>query len=311
MNIQDYTDFEEFRATIEQLDGRWLLNGGKDWHWRHTSLKVGACDIQIGYSHTGLITEGVSSNEGYSFYIPFEDHVWQQYGQKLDTSDIMFMEPGVEYNVTSRIADGWHALYVPKQLLEPHTTRAEGSGRSHLITEQQRRADAIRQLFYRAIAAVEKNPAVEFSPAAKIMEAELLSLLKPILAAVKSSPISRGRHKFSRQKIIEQSKELLEECDDEPLHVSELAELIGVSERTLRTAFNEHYQISPHEYLQVRQLHAIHRDLLFSDPGEKTVTDILLRRGVWEFGRFSGRYKRHFGKLPSETLRQPPLRSEK
>jgi hypothetical protein len=28
MNIQDYTDFEEFRAMIEQLDGRWLLNGG-------------------------------------------------------------------------------------------------------------------------------------------------------------------------------------------------------------------------------------------------------------------------------------------
>jgi hypothetical protein len=69
MQRQDFTDFDVFRTTIQQLDGGWLLNGGKDWRWHRTSLKVCDCEIQIGYSHSGLITEGVSSNDGYSFYV--------------------------------------------------------------------------------------------------------------------------------------------------------------------------------------------------------------------------------------------------
>jgi AraC family ethanolamine operon transcriptional activator len=100
------------------------------------------------------------------------------------------------------------------------------------------------------------------------------------------------------------SKAALEESDIEPIHDSELATQAGVSERTLRTAFNEYDQIGPREYLQIRQLHAVRGDLLVSDPAKKTVTDILTRWGVWEFGRFSGRYKRHFGELPIETLRR-------
>jgi hypothetical protein len=41
MENQDFTDFDAFRASIQQLDGRWLLNGGSDWRWHRTSLKVG------------------------------------------------------------------------------------------------------------------------------------------------------------------------------------------------------------------------------------------------------------------------------
>jgi AraC family ethanolamine operon transcriptional activator len=32
------------------------------------------------------------------------------------------------------------------------------------------------------------------------------------------------------------------------------------------------------------------------------VADVLTRHGIWEFGRFAGRYYRHFGELPSQTL---------
>jgi AraC family ethanolamine operon transcriptional activator len=301
MKRQDFTDFDAFRATIQQLDGGWLLNGGKDWRWHRTSLKVRECEIQIGYSHSGLITEGVSSNDGYSFYIPFKNHVWRHRGRKLDTDDIMVMEPGVEYTVSSRVEDGWHSFYVPKHLLESNASK-ERCSHSYQVAHQQQRADSIRQTFYRAIAAVGENPGIEFSPAAKMLEAELLSLLEPILVPAEDSGVPRGRPRVSRREIIEQSKAALEESGSEPIHVSELATQVGVSERTLRTAFNEYYQIGPRQYLQIRQLHAVRRDLLVSDPAEKTVGDTLTKCGVWEFGRFSGRYKRHFGELPSETL---------
>jgi AraC family ethanolamine operon transcriptional activator len=54
----------------------------------------------------------------------------------------------------------------------------------------------------------------------------------------------------------------------------------------------------------LRPLPAVRRALLLSAPAEKTIADLLPRGGVWEFGRFSGIYKRHFGELPSETLRR-------
>ena len=37
---------------------------------------------------------------------------------------------------------------------------------------------------------------------------------------------------------------------------------------------------------------------------DESVADILTRHGIWEFGRFAARYRRHFGELPSQTLRR-------
>ena len=43
MQHKIFTDFEEFRVTNAQLDGQWLINGGKDWRWTTESLAVGDC----------------------------------------------------------------------------------------------------------------------------------------------------------------------------------------------------------------------------------------------------------------------------
>jgi len=301
MQRDDFTDYEAWRASIQQVDGAWLLNGGKDWRWHNTSLKVGDCEMQIGYSECGLITQGISSNDFYSFWIPFKSHVWQHLGDHLDPDDIMVMEPGVEYTVTSTVADGWHSFCVPKHLIESHPNR-DRSRYSYQVAHQQQRADAIRQLFYRAIAAIEVNPCIEFSPAAKIMEAEIRSLLEPSLVPTEDGGVHQGRPHISRREIIKRTKAVLEKFGSETIHISKLAAQVGVSERTLRTAFNEYYQIGPCEFLKSRQLHAVRHDLLLSAPEEKTITDILTRWGVWEFGRFAGIYKRYFGELPSETL---------
>jgi AraC family ethanolamine operon transcriptional activator len=32
------------------------------------------------------------------------------------------------------------------------------------------------------------------------------------------------------------------------------------------------------------------------------VAEVLVGHGIWEFGRFAGRYRAHFGELPSQTL---------
>jgi transcriptional regulator GlxA family with amidase domain len=96
--------------------------------------------------------------------------------------------------------------------------------------------------------------------------------------------------------------ELLEERGGQSVLMTDLAENAGGSERTLRTAFNEHFAMSPMRYLWTRRLHAINRALRAADPAEQSVTDLLVQHGEWQFGRFAMRYHGQFGELPSKTL---------
>jgi len=91
--------------------------------------------------------------------------------------------------------------------------------------------------------------------------------------------------------------------EDGSTSVADLAASAGVSERTLRAAFNEYYGVGPIRDLQLRTLHRVHHALAAAEPDETTVANALFEHGVWELGRFAARYRKQFGELPSETLR--------
>ena len=91
---------------------------------------------------------------------------------------------------------------------------------------------------------------------------------------------------------------------DEHVSLIELATAAGVSERTLETVFNEYYGVGPRRYLHLRQLNLIRCALKAADPEKASVTEVLAQYGVWEFGRFASRYRRHYGERPSDTLRR-------
>ena len=87
-------------------------------------------------------------------------------------------------------------------------------------------------------------------------------------------------------------------------NVSQLCRNAGVSERTLGIWFRNQVGMSPHRFLLRRRLNLVHRDLLRSDPATVTVTDVAMRFGFHELGRFAGVYREFFGELPSATLRK-------
>lgn len=308
MKQETFTDFDAFRASNAQVEGQWLINGGTDWLWRTESLAVGSCQMVRCYSHTGLITEGVESHGCYQFYVPFGSGAWRNNGVGFNEDEVLIVEPGAEHCQTTNTAEGFHGFCVPKALsaLDPET-RGEQARYSYTVKNQRRLSNRFRQMYAGLLAAIAENPGIESSPAARLVEAELRSMLEPLLrlhlSAEESGP-SRGRPRVSRREIVERSRVMLEKFDGEPIHVSELAKNAGVSLPTLEKAFNDYFHIGPRQYLRIRQLHKVRRELLVSDPDETTVSDVLTRWGVWEFGRFSGRYKLQFGELPSETLRR-------
>lgn len=96
----------------------------------------------------------------------------------------------------------------------------------------------------------------------------------------------------------------LEEHAGEPVRLTEVAAAAGVGVRALQYAFVRHHGVTPTGFLRRVRLEHAHRDLQAGDPTRgDTVAAIAARWGFATPGRFSVRYREHYGRPPSQTLR--------
>lgn len=127
-----------------------------------------------------------------------------------------------------------------------------------------------------------------------------MSINRRIMAAAQTS---RGR---KAGQIVQQAEALALTSVDEPLPVSGLCQLIGVSQRTLRKAFHSVHGIPPYRHLRMLRLCDARQALLSADGAIAKVTDIAMSFGFAELGRFAVEYKKAFGESPSQTLYRTP-----
>ena len=85
--------------------------------------------------------------------------------------------------------------------------------------------------------------------------------------------------------------------------LSTLAEIAGVSRRSLQQGFQQYVGVAPMAYLREVRLARVHEELRVAGPGEASVTDVAYRYGFVHLGRFAGAYRARYGRSPSETLR--------
>jgi transcriptional regulator GlxA family with amidase domain len=123
-----------------------------------------------------------------------------------------------------------------------------------------------------------------------------------IAAAAETSSTRRRQ----ANRLVQQVEALALASVDEPLHVSALCHVIGVSERTLRKAFHRVYGVPPCRHLRMLRLSSARRALLSADGTLTKVTEIAMSFGFAELGRFSVEYKKAFGESPSQTLYHTP-----
>lgn len=88
----------------------------------------------------------------------------------------------------------------------------------------------------------------------------------------------------------------------EPLRLDALARNAGVPPRTLETHFKQFLGMTPLGWVRQQRLTEARRALLASQ-GRESVSEVALRCGFSQLGRFAAQYSRRFGELPSETLR--------
>jgi AraC-like DNA-binding protein len=113
-----------------------------------------------------------------------------------------------------------------------------------------------------------------------------------------------GRTRIRPPQILNRLDAFLREHFDEPIHMAQLCDVTGVSERSLRNACHAVHGTSPKRYLTRRRMEAVRHALVEARPGEATVTRIATDYGFFELGRFAAAYTSLFGERPSDTLRR-------
>jgi AraC-like DNA-binding protein len=103
--------------------------------------------------------------------------------------------------------------------------------------------------------------------------------------------------------VIARLEEFLAEHQEEPIYIAELCAATDATERMLRAACHEHLGMGAMRYLWLRRMHMAHR-LFLSASQNTTVTEIAMRCGFWELGRFAVQYLALFGRSPSASLHQ-------
>ncbi|MCP4405126.1 MAG: AraC family transcriptional regulator [bacterium] len=102
--------------------------------------------------------------------------------------------------------------------------------------------------------------------------------------------------------IASNARDFIETNYDTPITAGMLCQVTGTGLRTLQRAFEEHFELTPSQYLKLRRLNAVHLELMQCHDREITVTEIALRHGFGHLGRFSQSYRSLFRETPKSTL---------
>lgn len=144
---------------------------------------------------------------------------------------------------------------------------------------------------------------IELPEVHRALEEQLIHLMVRCLAEGLGVEITTGIRRHDA--IMTKFENFLASHPDRPLYLTEICAGIGVAERTLRAACDEHLGMGPIRYLALRRMYLVRRALLGADASKTSVTRVVTDHGFWELGRFSVAYRALFGESPAETLRQP------
>ena len=307
MPTRTFSSFEAFFASNLHSDLRGMVLGRKREDWVMTQLVVNTLSIQWGRAGSSVVVEGAAKPGGVSIFLPTRSPLGVSgNGHRLDESSLMINQTGNEFCIANDSSRPWFSVYIP------YATLAGASGDATTPVPSMHgfvqvplpRIQRFRSVIAQFGEAVQRA-STDFGSAAAQRSAEqkLVPEIRDLLAVPHQVEPTPGRHAVPRRQIIRRSMDFVDQHEGEYLSVEQLAAAAGVSDRTLRDAFQHYFGMAPVRYLNRRTLHQVRSALKAADPTVATVTGIAMQFGVWELGRFARDYRVLFGEPPSETLR--------
>ena len=271
MKSKQFRDFDHFSSSVSDVDCVMLVQNPKRRLWSIDQVDLPDIHLQQGRLGSGNIVEGESWSNGYLLYLPLTDTcAYSANGTVLPKNAFMILEPGCDFCLSTKLEHNWCTIFVPTHRLAHDDDLGEelaDSERTCRVTQGNLQiAKKFRTLVDQVITAAANYPQFESSSAARCAEAELLKIASSIVGRRSAHEPSQGAlHRLPRQEVIRRARQHLEKSEGKRILVPELAAAAGVSERTLRSVFNECFGVGPVRYLQLRQLHQVRRALKAAD----------------------------------------------
>jgi AraC family transcriptional regulator, ethanolamine operon transcriptional activator len=309
MPAQTFLTLEAFMDANRHATLRSMLLGRDRGHWALTHLTLGNMSVQWGQASGKAVVEGATRPGGVSVFLQTQGtSAFSGNGHRFDALSTMIVGPGKEFCLA---ADGpsrrWCSIFIPNRdfFSTDETPEHAPALMRNVFQLSPQRMERFRSAMEQLDQAVAQAPAAFDSVAAqRAAKEKLLREVCIVFAGPVEAGRAIGRHVVSREQIVRMSMRFVDEHDGEYLDVEQLAVAAGVSERTLRDAFQDYFGLAPVGYLNKRTLHRFRSALKAADPKRATVTEIATRLGAWQFGRLARDYRMLFGELPSETLRR-------
>lgn len=230
-------------------------------------------------------------------------------GQRVDTDAIM-LGRATEIDLCTPQDFGLIAVVIDSALLNPLWEQMYGRPPSAWIESQlvvsarpglaaELRAQHLRAMRDAAVLlGNDGSDAHDDTAARQLRDALLIEWFEALPDSIDTSALPTA---LARKRLVDRACELMLAQADEPLSMLEVCRRLGTSRRKLNYCFHDVLGSSPVKHLRAVRLNGVRRELRST---AATVQDAAARWGFWHLGQFSRDYKRQFGELPSQTLKQ-------
>ena len=104
-------------------------------------------------------------------------------------------------------------------------------------------------------------------------------------------------------RFVKKAEEFILTHAEQPISIADIAQYAGISLRSLFKGFRKYHHTTPKAMLNKVRLEKVRAELLAGGAHRETVTQVAMRYGFYHLGRFAAEYRKRFGELPSQTLR--------
>jgi len=309
MRLQ-FTDLDDYGDAVQHARVELCMFRPVRHLWTMSQHPLGSLLLQLGQAGGGNICQGESQVGNPILFLPLS-HPAQAAanGTRFNGANAMLLPSGAEFHLLHTAPHAWCSLSFPAEMLQ-ESCPGEPSDRTTWLETSSVRPFNPEHLAHLARLAEEYDQIQTVAPsrlahpaAQQQAEADLRQALRRLFETSPSpAKTSRGRPLLDRREIVNRLFAELQKSAHESLTPPMLAERMGIAERTLRLVCRETLGLGPARYLKLRQLRLARQHLRDPRHPAQTVTELLSRLGIWQFGRFAGEYKATYGELPSQTF---------
>jgi AraC family ethanolamine operon transcriptional activator len=300
-------EFDEFEESLHFVQGRYLLTERTVRDWRLRAVSLGDFNVVAGHEGAANAYHG-ACDSCFVVQVLLTGHdLLSLNGERVSRPSIMWLAPGDEFAFRAEGVLGWAGVSIGCdrvwEWLELHEIEASSLLHTRVLPSDAATIGRLLRLIRRVLWIDARNPEDLQAPRSREQAVQELvdAALTAVTAARSEAEPRRHHHRVRKQKILNRAVGLIDAKIDQPIVLDDRCRTANTSRRTLHAVFAEHLGMSPHQYLMRRRLHAIHSALRKAKPSA-TVTEICGQFGVWDVGRLAERYRRQFGRLPSEVL---------